>query len=98
VSSFLYVAWVFSTFLGALFYRNILNPLEWGIDFALPATFLVLLIPRLADRIALLVCLVSALCSILGALFLPGKWYIIFAAVTATFAGGILERSSRNEP
>ncbi|AYO29485.1 branched-chain amino acid ABC transporter permease [Biomaibacter acetigenes] len=98
VSSFLYVAWVFSTFLGALFYRNIPNPLEWGIDFALPATFLVLLIPRLADRIALLVCLVSALCSILGALFLPGKWYIIFAAVTATFVGGILERSSRNEP
>ncbi|MBA1334945.1 MAG: hypothetical protein HPY66_0566 [Firmicutes bacterium] len=97
VSAFLYITWVSSTFLGASFYRNIPNPLEWGIDFALPATFLVLLMPRLADRTALIVCLVSALCAISGALFLPGKWYIIFAAVAATITGGILERGSKDE-
>ncbi len=97
VCSFLYVIWNLSTFLGAFFYRIIPNPLEWGIDFALPATFMVLLIPRLVDRTALIVCLVSASCAVWGALFLPGKWYIILAAVAAAFVGGILERGDRDE-
>ena len=97
VCSFLYIIWNLSTFLGAIFYKIIPNPLEWGIDFALPATFMVLLMPRLADRTSLIVCLVSALCAILGALFLPGKWYIILAAVAAAFVGGLLERSKRDE-
>jgi 4-azaleucine resistance transporter AzlC len=91
---FLYVIWNVSTFLGAFFYRSIPNPLEWGIDFALPATFLVLLIPRLVDRTALIVCLVSAACAIWGSVYLPGKWYIILAAVAATIVGGILERAA----
>lgn len=74
------------------------SPTPWnGIDFALPATFLTLLIPRLADRTALIVALVSALCAVLGALYLPGSWYIIIAAVAATLVGGLMERSSSNE-
>jgi predicted branched-subunit amino acid permease len=52
---------------------------------------MVLLAPRLADRTGVLVCLVSALLSVLGALYLPGKWYIIIAAVAATLAGGFIE-------
>lgn len=91
VCSFLYVIWNLSTFLGAFFCGIIPDPLEWGIDFVLPATFMVLLAPRLADRTGVLVCLVSALLSVLGALYLPGKWYIIIAAVAATLAGGFIE-------
>ncbi len=94
---FLYVIWNVSTFLGAFFYNSIPNPLEWGIDFALPATFMVLLIPRLVDKTALIVCLVSAVCAVWGALFLPGKWYIILAAVAAAFVGGLLERGNKDE-
>lgn len=97
VCAFLYVVWNLSTFLGAVFYRTIPDPLEWGVDFVLPATFLVLLIPRLKDRTAAAVCLISAFCAILGAAFLPGKWYIIFAAVAAAFAGGILEGRKKSE-
>jgi len=93
----IYIVWIVSTFLGAYFYNVIPDPLEWGIDFALPATFLVLLIPRLADRTSITVCLVSALCAVLGALVLPGKWYIILAAVTAAVVGGILEGGSKDE-
>jgi len=92
-----YAVWNISTFLGAYFYNVIPDPLEWGIDFALPATFLVLLIPRLADKTSIIVCLVSALCAVWGALVLPGKWYILLAAVAAAIAGGLLEGGKKNE-
>jgi 4-azaleucine resistance transporter AzlC len=97
VSAYLYVIWLLSTLLGALFYHSIPNPLDWGIDFALPATFMVLLIPRLANRTALIVCLVSAVCAVWGALYLPGSWYIIIAAVAATLVGGLLDRGADSE-
>ncbi len=93
----LYIVWNLSTFLGAYFYNVIPNPLEWGIDFALPATFLVLLIPRLGNRTSVIVCLVSALCAVLGALYLPGKWYIILAATAAAIAGGLMEGGTKHE-
>lgn len=97
VSSLLYIIWVTSTFLGASLYHNIPNPLEWGLDFVIPLTFLVLLIPRLINRTALLVALVSALTAVWGALYLPGKWYIILAAFAASIVGGLIERGSKSE-
>ncbi|MBB6217454.1 4-azaleucine resistance transporter AzlC [Anaerosolibacter carboniphilus] len=90
-SYFLYIIWVLSTFLGAFLYHNIPNPLEWGLDFIIPLTFLVLLIPRLINRTALIVALVAALTAVFGALYLPGKWYIILAAVAASIVGGLTE-------
>ncbi|HHY36058.1 MAG TPA: AzlC family ABC transporter permease [Firmicutes bacterium] len=97
VNTLLYLIWILATFLGALFYQSIPDPLEWGIDFALPATFLTLLIPRLTNGTALVVALVAALCAVLGALYLPGSWYIIVAAVAATLVGGMMERSNTHE-
>lgn len=96
-SYFLYLIWVSSTFLGAALYHNIPNPLEWGLDFIIPLTFLVLLMPRMINLTALLVALVSALTAVLGALYLPGKWYIILAAVVASIVGGLMERGRDNE-
>ncbi|MFZ5969945.1 MAG: AzlC family ABC transporter permease [Bacillota bacterium] len=96
-SYFLYIIWASSTFLGAALYHSIPNPLEWGLDFVIPLTFLVLLIPRLINRTALIVALVSAMTAVLGALYLPGKWYIILAAVAASVVGGLIERGKRNE-
>jgi len=40
---------------------------------------------------------VAALCAVLGALYLPGSWYIIVAAVAATLVGGMMERSNTHE-
>ncbi|NLX86305.1 MAG: AzlC family ABC transporter permease [Clostridiales bacterium] len=97
ISALIYIVWNISTCLGAYFYNVIPNPLEWGIDFALPATFLVLLIPRLADRTSITIFLVSALSAVLGALYLPGKWYIILAATTAAIVGGFMEGGSKDE-
>ena len=62
----------------------------------MPATFLALLIPRLTDKINLLVCLVAAGVSIGAAVLIPGKWYIIIACLTAAAVGGLLEGEEEN--
>ncbi|WDV45340.1 AzlC family ABC transporter permease [Clostridiaceae bacterium M8S5] len=92
----LYIVWTLSTALGAVLANHISNPLKWEIDFIIPATFLVLLIPRLINKASLLVCLVSGITSIIGSLFLPGKWYIIIACLMGSITGFVCERRSVN--
>jgi 4-azaleucine resistance transporter AzlC len=96
VSILLYLVWVLSTLTGVVLGGYISDPLTWGLDFAMPATFLVLLIPLLVDRISLIVFGVSALVSVIASLFLPGKWYIIIACFTASILGGLLEGDGKN--
>lgn len=92
-----YVTWASSTLAGILLGSRISNPLAWGIDFAMPATFLALLVPRLIDRVSLIVCLVAAIVSVAAAIYIPGKWYIIVACVVAIGCGGLLERGNADE-
>lgn len=61
------------------------------------ATFLVLLIPRLVDRISIVVCALSGIIAVVGALYLPGKWYIIVACLLASVVGSIMERRNKGE-
>jgi len=96
VSIYLYTTWALSTAAGAVLGNQISDPLDWGLDFAMPATFLVLLVPRLADRTGLVVCVTAAVVSVFGSIYLPGKWYIIAAALAASLLGGILEGEKKN--
>lgn len=93
----LYTSWALSTLVGTLAGSYIDNPLKWGIDFAMPATFLALLIPQLKDRVSLLVFLVAAVIVIPSALYIPGKWYIIIAALSASLIGGLLDGGEKCE-
>jgi len=86
-----YSVWILSTAVGVLLSGYITDPLAWGLDFAMPAIFLAMLIPRLINSTAVVVCGVAALVAIMGALYLPGKWYIIWACLSATVVGGLLE-------
>jgi len=95
-STTLYLVWVLSTIAGVVLGSYISDPLTWGLDFAMPATFLVLLIPLLADRKCLIVFGIAAVASVVAALYLPGKWYIIIACVTAILIGGLLEGGSKH--
>lgn len=92
-----YVTWAVSTIGGIFLGSHISDPLSWGLDFAMPATFLALLIPRLTDKNSLLVCLVASGVSVMAAVTIPGKWYIIIACFTAAAIGGILEGTEDNE-
>jgi len=96
VGTVLYVFWVMATAAGVFLGSYISDPLTWGLDFAMPATFLILLIPLLADRINLIVCGIAAIVSVVGALYLPGKWYIIIACLAASIIGGLLEGDSNH--
>ncbi|WP_371380704.1 AzlC family ABC transporter permease [Sporomusa aerivorans] len=92
----LYFTWVISTVAGVMVGSYIPDPLAWGLDFAMPATFLAMLMPRLINPVSVAVCLVAAVTAVAGAAFLPGKWYIIAACLTASVTGGLLEKGDED--
>lgn len=92
----LYFIWAISTIVGVLVGSYIPDPLAWGLDFAMPATFLAMLIPRLTNPVSLAVCLVAAVTAVAGATYLPGKWYIIAACLAASITGGLLEKEDNH--
>ncbi|MFZ7104179.1 MAG: AzlC family ABC transporter permease [Peptococcaceae bacterium] len=96
VHTFLYITWALSTIVGVILVKHITDPLKWEIDFIIPASFLVLLVPRLVDKTSLVVCSISALTAVIGSLYLPGKWYIILACLVGSMMGVIWERSFKH--
>ena len=91
-SSFgMYVFWIGSSIIGGLLGYSIKDPLSWGLDFAMPATFLSLLIPQIKSMRILIVILVSGASAVAAYLLIPGKWYIIIATVLAAVAGTTME-------
>lgn len=91
----MYVMWFCSSLIGAVAGHSISDPLSWGLDFAMPATFLTMLLPQMMSRRLLAVVGLAAAASLAAFLLIPGKWYIIIAVVVGTAAGVALE--SRDE-
>jgi 4-azaleucine resistance transporter AzlC len=91
VSLGLYVEWAAFSIVGGLLGSFLDDPQTWGLDFALPATFIVILMPMIKTWQNAIVCIITGVFSIVGFTFLPTKWYIPFAAVSGTIVGGVLE-------
>jgi len=91
VSLGLYIEWIILTMIGCLVGSFLGDPQTWGLDFALPATFIVILVPMIKTWKHTAACLITAVLSITGLVFLPTKWYIPFATVLGTMVGGVLE-------
>jgi 4-azaleucine resistance transporter AzlC len=87
----MYVTWAVASLVGALVGNAISNPLQWGLDFAMPATFLTMLLPQIVSRRLAAVVLVSGVVATSTYVLIPGKWYIILAVIAATATGVILE-------
>ena len=87
----MYVAWAIASVLGALAGHAITDPLKWGLDFAMPATFLTMLLPQVVSRRLLVVVLVAAAAAVSAFVLIPGKWYIIIAVAVGTLTGVVLE-------
>jgi 4-azaleucine resistance transporter AzlC len=85
-------AWIFSSYLGAVLGNLIPDPAALGLNFALPAMFMALLVMQNHNRLTILVATVGGLLSLLVTLILPGNWNIILAAVTAASLGVIMEK------
>lgn len=90
----LYCVWATCSVVGAVAGRSIPDPLAWGLDFAMPATFLTMLVPQAETRRMLAVIIVAALVGTWAYVAIPGKWYIIIAAMAATAVGTALETAS----
>jgi len=94
-SSFgMYGVWIGCSIIGGVLGNSIKDPLSWGLDFAMPATFLTILIPQIKSLRVLIVILVSGVCAVSAYFLIPGKWYIIIATVSAAVLGTILEISA----
>lgn len=91
VSLGLYIEWAVFTLIGGFMGSFLGDPQTWGLDFALPATFIVILVPMITSWKHVTVCLATAVFSVVGLVFLPTKCYIPFATVLGTIAGGMLD-------
>ncbi len=87
----MYVVWFAASLVGALAGHSISDPLKWGLDFAMPATFLTMLLPQVVSRRLFAVVAVAAVAATALFVLIPGKWYIIIAVVAGTGTGVVLE-------
>lgn len=88
-----YFFWLVFSIIGGLLGNSIKDPLSWGLDFAMPATFLSILIPQIVSIRILAVVVISGICAVAAYIIVPGKWYIIIATVVAVTAGTAMEIS-----
>lgn len=87
-----WTGWVAGTALGALGSSLIGDPSRFGVEFAMPAMFTALLVAQAEDKRHVIVGVIAAALAIACALVLPGKWYIIAAAMGAATAGTVIYR------
>lgn len=94
------LAWIVSTSLGAAVGNIIPNPQAFGLDFALPAMFIGLLVIQLRGRLGILAALTAGALSLAIGIYVPGSWNVIIASILTATIGVIaelcLEKSSRS--
>jgi len=89
-----YFIWPIASILGAQFSAALPDPARYGLDLVFPLTFLGLLASFIKNRTGLWVALVSGGLALLGAIYLPGKWYVIIAGLLGSLLGLFLEERS----
>lgn len=89
------VSWVFGTALGILVGGAIADVEPLGLDYALAAMFIALLVLQIEARVQVAVALLAGAVSV--GLLLAGltQWHVIAATVVAATAGVVLERWNR---
>ncbi len=87
----LWVSWQISTALGIFLGAAI--PAEWSLDFALPVTFIGMIVPTLRDRPHIGAALSAGLIAVLAAAW-PYKLGLMAAALVGILVGVILERTA----
>jgi 4-azaleucine resistance transporter AzlC len=85
-------SWILATVLGGIFGTGLGQATKWGIDFALSAMFIGLLLMQLKDKKGLLVSICAGVLSLALKIKLGGNFNVIIAAVVAATAGVIAEK------
>lgn len=87
----LYVAWVGSSLVGALFGQSVPNLAGWGLDFAMLATFIGIVVPALRSQPQIAAALVAGAVALLCHSW-PYKLGLMAAALSGIAIGVLLER------
>jgi len=87
-------AWILATIAGGLV-GALIPPGAFGIDYALIAMFICLLVFQLQERIHLLTALFSAVFAVLWYLAVPGDSYVVVASIAAATLGYLLQLGRR---
>jgi 4-azaleucine resistance transporter AzlC len=90
----MYLSWFASTVIGILAGQTIPDPLSWGLDFALPVTFIGILIPLLKDRAMIISAFVAGVVAVL-AHHLENQLGLLVAALAGIVAGAIADQVSK---
>ncbi len=85
------LVWIISTVLGALGGQFIPTG-AFGIDYALVAMFLCLLVFQLRGRLHAVTAVLAGLLAVVLALVIPGNSYVVLASMAATTVGVFLKR------
>lgn len=88
----LYVAWVSATIVGRTLGGIIQDPAQWGLDFAITAVFIALLVGLWRGKQDILPWTVAAIVATAAAHWLPGKWYILLGALAGSLIGVVMSR------
>jgi 4-azaleucine resistance transporter AzlC len=84
-------AWVFGGWLGIAGGQVIPDPRPWGLDYALSAMFIALLVLQIRDRIQVGVALLAGAAAVGLTLIGLDQWAIVLATVIGATVGGIWE-------
>lgn len=87
-----WASWSITTAIGAYFGNILGDPISLGLDFAVAAGFIGLLVPMVKGKVEFLVLLIAVIASVLSYLLIPGNWYILIATVLGSVVGAVLSR------
>ncbi len=90
-----HLSWIAGTVLGVYFGTLITDVRPLGLDYALTAMFLALLIPQLYSRLDVLVALLSGIASVSLKLMGFGQWNVILASIIGASIGLVLYKRKR---
>ncbi len=82
--------WIVGTFIGAVAGDFLPDPKLFGLDYALPAMFLALLVPQCKERLYTMAAVLAAVLSIILALCGTGRWNVIISSVVTSTIGALL--------
>ena len=87
-----YLSWFASSILGAVLGSWAAGARRLGLDFALPAMFIALMVMQFKGRDTVIVAAIAGALSLLSALYLPGNYNVILATVVAATAGMVMKK------
>lgn len=93
-----YLSWVTGSVAGAAVGNLVGDTARYGLDFALTAMFICLLMMMLKDRPGIMVAVLAGTLSVTFKIFIQSNWNIILATVIAATAGVVMQKWKKQSP